>query len=213
MISLKTIKKNSVYHEKKRILVTGGAGFIGSHLCERLLQMGYDVICMDNFYTGSKQNIAHLLENPYFELLRHDITFPVYLEVDEIYNLACPASPIHYQNDPVQTTKVNGQQTRSFCYVNDMVDGLIKMMEGPDEFTGPVNMGNPEEYTIMDLCKYILELAGSKSPIVHKSLPQDDPVRRKPDISLSKEKLGWTPKIGIEKGLRLTIDYFSQYAN
>jgi UDP-glucuronate decarboxylase len=281
---------------------------------------------MDNFYTGNKQNIAHLLENPYFELLRHDITFPVYLEVDEIYNLACPASPIHYQNDPVQTTKVNvhgsinmlglakrlnarillastsevygdpavhpqieeywgnvnpigpracydegkrcaetlffdyyrqhdlkikvvrifntygprmhpndgrvvsnfimqaitgkeitvygnGQQTRSFCYVNDMVDGLVKMMEGPDEFTGPVNLGNPEEYTILDLCKHVIELAGSKSPIGHKLLPQDDPVRRKPDISLSKEKLGWTPKIGIEKGLRLTIDYFSQYAN
>jgi len=292
---------------KKRILVTGGAGFIGSHLCERLLKEGHEVICVDNFFTGTKDNIVHLMDNPYFEIIRHDICFPLYVEVDEIYNLACPASPVHYQKDPVQTTKVSvlgsinmlglakrlkikilqastsevygdpevhpqpetywgnvnpigpracydegkrcaetlffdyhrqhgikikvvrifntygprmhpndgrvvsnfivqalknepitvygdGTQTRSFCYVDDMVEGIIKMMNSPDDFTGPVNLGNPEEYRIIDLAKKIIDLTGSRSKIVFKPLPQDDPKRRRPEITLAKEKLGWEPK-------------------
>jgi UDP-glucuronate decarboxylase len=308
-------------HFRKRILVTGGAGFVGSHLCERLVSEGNDVLCVDNLYTGSKRNIVHLLSNPYFELQRHDITFPLYMEVDEIYNLACPASPIHYQNDPVQTTKVNvhgsinmlglakrvkakilqastsevygdptvhpqvesyrgnvncigprscydegkrcaetlffdyhrqhrlrikvarifntygprmhpndgrvvsnfiiqalqgepitlygdGSQTRSFCYVDDLVDGLIRLMNSPDDFTGPVNLGNPGEFTILELANKILELTGSKSKIIMKPLPIDDPRQRKPDITLAAEKLGWGPKVPLHEGLVKAIAYF-----
>ncbi|UCF94824.1 MAG: SDR family oxidoreductase [Desulfobacterales bacterium] len=308
-------------HLRKRVLVTGGAGFLGSFLCERLLQEHCDVICVDNFYTGTKRNILHLLDNPYFELVRHDITFPLYVEVDEIYNLACPASPVHYQNDPVQTTKVNvhgsinmlglakrlkakilqastsevygdptvhpqtedywgnvnsigirscydegkrcaetlffdyyrqhqvnirvvrifntygprmhpndgrvvsnfiaqaltarditvfgqGCQTRSFCYVDDLIEGLIRMMNGPDEFTGPVNMGNPNEFTILELAQKIIALTGSPSKIVFKPLPQDDPIQRQPNISLARQRLGWEPQTQLEEGLRRTIAYF-----
>jgi UDP-glucuronate decarboxylase len=308
-------------HLRKRVLVTGGAGFLGSFLCERLLKENCDVVCVDNFYTGTKRNIVHLLENPYFELMRHDITFPLYLEVDEIYNLACPASPVHYQNDPVQTTKVNvhgainmlglakrlkakilqastsevygdptvhpqsedyrgnvncigprscydegkrcaetlffdyrrqhktkikvarifntygprmhpndgrvisnfivqallgrditvygdGRQTRSFCFVDDLIDGLFRLMNSPDDFTGPVNIGNPGEYTILELADKIITLTAAKSTIVYKPLPQDDPLQRKPDITLAREKLGWNPVTDLEKGLRRTIDYF-----
>jgi UDP-glucuronate decarboxylase len=306
---------------RKRVLVTGGSGFIGSHLCEHLLNKGYDVLCVDNFYTGSKRNIIHLLKNPYFELLRHDITFPLYVEVDEIYNLACPASPIHYQNDPVQTTKVNvhgsinmlglakrlkakilqastsevygdptvspqpetywgnvnpigvrscydegkrcaetlffdyhrqhrlrikvarifntygphmhlndgrvvsnfiiqalkgeditvygdGSQTRSFCYVTDIVEGLMRLMMTPDEFTGPVNLGNPDEISILELAEKIIELTGSKIAIRFKPLPPDDPRQRRPDISLARNVLGWEPKVSLDEGLKKTIDYF-----
>ncbi|MDZ7579588.1 MAG: UDP-glucuronic acid decarboxylase family protein [Deltaproteobacteria bacterium] len=308
-------------HLRKRVLVTGGAGFLGSFLCERLLKENCDVVCVDNFYTGTKRNILHLAENPYFELMRHDITFPLYLEVDEIYNLACPASPVHYQNDPVQTTKVNvhgainmlglakrlkakilqastsevygdptvhpqredyrgnvncigprscydegkrcaetlffdyhrqhksrikvarifntygprmhpndgrvvsnfivqalmgrditvygdGRQTRSFCFVDDLVDGLFRLMHSPDEFTGPVNIGNPGEYTILELAEKIITLTGAKSTIVFKPLPQDDPLQRKPDITLAREKLGWAPVTDLENGLQRTIGYF-----
>ena len=304
-----------------RALVTGGAGFLGSHLCDYLLRKGHDVLCVDNFYTGTKGNIAHLLGNPYFELLRHDITFPLYVEVDEIYNLACPASPIHYQNDPVQTTKVNvhgsinmlglakrlkakilqastsevygnpnihpqvetywgnvnpigpracydegkrcaetlffdyhrqhqlkikvarifntygprmhpndgrvisnfvvqglhgnpitiygnGSQTRSFCYVNDMVEGLVFLMKTSDEMTGPINLGNPKENSILEIAQRILELTGSRSKIIFEPLPQDDPERRQPDISLAKQILDWSPKVTLEEGLPKTIDYF-----
>ena len=308
-------------HLRKRVLVTGGAGFLGSFLCERLLAENCDVACVDNFYTGTKRNIVHLLNNPYFELIRHDITFPLYLEVDEIYNLACPASPIHYQNDPVQTTKVNvhgsinmlglakrtkakilqastsevygdptvhpqtetywgnvncigirscydegkrcaetlffdyyrqhklnirvvrifntygprmhpndgrvvsnfilqalknedltvygdGNQTRSFCYVDDMIEGIIRMMGTPDDFTGPVNLGNPEEYQILELAEMIIRLAKSGSKIVFKQLPEDDPLQRKPDIELARTKLQWQPKTQLEEGLKQAIDYF-----
>ena len=308
-------------HLQKRVLVTGGAGFLGSFLCERLLNAGCDVVCVDNFYTGIKRNIAHLLDNPYFELIRHDITFPLYLEVDEIYNLACPASPIHYQNDPVQTTKVNvhgsinmlglakrlkakilqastsevygnptehpqteaywgnvncigirscydegkrcaetlffdyhrqhhlkvkvvrifntygprmhpndgrvvsnfilqalrnqditvygdGKQTRSFCYVDDMIEGIVRMMNTADEFTGPVNLGNPAEYSIIELAEKIIELTDAKSKIVYRQLPEDDPFQRQPNIELAKQKLDWEPKTDLNQGLMDTIDYF-----
>jgi UDP-glucuronate decarboxylase len=308
-------------HFRKRILVTGGAGFLGSHLCERLVNEGNDVLCVDNLYTGSKRNIVHLIGNPYFELQRHDITFPLYVEVDEVYNLACPASPIHYQNDPVQTTKVNvhgsinvlglakrvnakilqastsevygdptehpqtesyrgnvncigprscydegkrcaetlffdyhrqhrlrikvarifntygprmhpndgrvvsnfilqalkgepitiygdGSQTRSFCYVDDLVEGFIRLMNTPDDFTGPVNLGNPGEFTILELANKVIELTSSKSTIIHKPLPVDDPRQRRPDISLAKEKLGWQPTIPLQEGLVKAIAYF-----
>jgi UDP-glucuronate decarboxylase len=311
-------------HLRKRVLVTGGAGFLGSFLCERLLAAGCDVICVDNFYTGTKRNIIHLLENPYFELIRHDITFPLYLEVDEIYNLACPASPIHYQNDPVQTTKVNvhgsinmlglakrlqakilqastsevygdpavhpqtesywgnvncigirscydegkrcaetlffdyqrqhkvnirvvrifntygprmhpndgrvvsnfiiqalnnhditvygkGGQTRSFCFVEDLIDGLIRMMNAPDDFIGPVNIGNPKEFTIQELAEKVISLTGSTSKIVHHPLPEDDPLRRQPNIDLAKERLGWEPKTKLDEGLVRTIEYFKNH--
>mgnify|MGYP001825541820 CR=1 FL=1 len=308
-------------HLRKRVLVTGGAGFLGSFLCERLLQENCDVVCVDNFYTGTKRNIVHLLENPYFELIRHDITFPLYLEVDEIYNFACPASPIHYQNDPVQTTKVNvhgsinmlglakrtkakilqastsevygdptvhpqtedywgnvncvgirscydegkrcaetlffdyyrqhqldirvvrifntygprmhpndgrvvsnfilqalnneditvygdGKQTRSFCYVDDLIEGVIRMMNTPGDFTGPVNLGNPEEYSILELAEKIVALTGSKSKIVFEPLPQDDPLQRKPNIELARDKLKWEPRKQLAEGLKETINYF-----
>ena len=304
----------------KRIMVTGGAGFIGSHLCERLLARGDEVLCVDNFFTSRRQNIMHLFGNPMFEFMRHDITWPLYVEVDQIYNLACPASPVHYQFDPVQTTKTNvhgainmlglakrlkirilqsstseiygnpmehpqketywgnvnpigpracydegkrcaetlffdyhrqhnlairvvrifntfgprmhpddgrvvsnfvlqalrnepitiygsGDQTRSFCYVDDLVTGLIAMMD-QDEIVGPVNIGNPAEFTIKELALMIKELSGSSSEIVYRPLPQDDPVRRRPDITLARERLGWEPKIQIRDGLPRTIDYF-----
>ena len=306
---------------RKRILVTGGAGFLGSHLCERLLAQGHDVLCVDNFFTGTKDNVAHLLPNPHFELLRHDVTFPLYLEVDEIYNLACPASPIHYQHDPVQTTKTSvhgainmlglakrvkakilqastsevygdpkvhpqseaywghvnpiglrscydegkrcaetlffdyrrqhnlrikvarifntygprmhpndgrvvsnfivqalknepitiygdGKQTRSFCYVDDLIGGLIRLMGTPDDFTGPVNLGNPSEFTIFELAQRVVALTGSKSEIVNKPLPSDDPIQRCPDIALAQRQLSWSPIVNLEQGLRKTIDYF-----
>jgi UDP-glucuronate decarboxylase len=310
------------YSIRKRILVTGGAGFIGSHLCERLLAEGHDVLCVDNFFTGVKDNIAHLVGNPHFELMRHDVTFPLYVEVDEIYNLACPAAPIHYQFDPVQTTKTSvhgainmlglakrvkakilqastsevygdpkvhpqtedywghvnpigarscydegkrcaetlffdyhrqhklrikvarifntygprmhpndgrvvsnfivqalqgepitiygkGDQTRSFCYVDDLVDALMRLMATGEHFPGPVNLGNPGEFTIRELARMVLELTGSKSELVYMPLPQDDPMQRKPDISLATRELGWQPTIPVQEGLRRTIAYFS----
>ena len=306
---------------KKRVLVTGGAGFLGSFLCERLLDEGCDVICMDNFFTGRKANIAHLMDNPYFELMRHDVTFPFYVEVDEIYNLACPASPVHYQFDPVQTTKTSvhgainvlglakrvkakvfqastsevygdpsvhpqpesywgnvnpigirscydegkrcaetlffdywrqhnlrikvvrifntygprmhpqdgrvvsnfimqalrgeditiygdGQQTRSFCYVSDLIEGWIRLMASPDEVTGPINIGNPGEFTMIELAENVLELTGSKSKLIYQPLPADDPKQRRPDITQAKEKLGWEPKVPLREGLAKTIEYF-----
>jgi UDP-glucuronate decarboxylase len=310
-------------HLRKRVLVTGGAGFLGSHLCDRLISKGCDVLCVDNFYTGSKKNIVHLIGNPYFELCRHDITFPLYVEVDEIYNLACPASPIHYQNDPVQTTKVNvhgsinmlglakrikakilqastsevygdpsvhpqpetyhgnvncigprscydegkrcaetlffdyfrqhnlkikvarifntygprmhlndgrvvsnfivqalrgepltmfgdGTQTRSFCYVDDLVDGLVRLMDSIDDVTGPINLGKPGEFTILELAKKVIELSNSRSEIIFKPLPADDPRQRRPDITRAREVLGWEPKVELDEGLKRTIAYFDE---
>jgi UDP-glucuronate decarboxylase len=309
------------YGLTKRILVTGGAGFIGSHLCERLLEQGHEIICLDNFYTGRRANIAHLISNPLFEVLRHDICFPLYVEVDEIYNLACPASPVHYQFDPVQTTKTSvhgainmlglakrvkakilqastsevygdpavhpqdesywgnvnpiglrscydegkrcaetlffdyhrqnnvkikvarifntygprmhpndgrvisnftmqalkseditiygdGTQTRSFCYVDDLVDGLIRLMQSPDDFTGPVNLGNPSEVSILELAEKIIELTNSKSQIVFAPLPEDDPKRRQPLLEMAKIQLDWKPSAELNEGLIRTIDYF-----
>jgi len=314
------------YDSTKRIMVTGGSGFLGSHLCERLLKEGHEVLCVDNFYTGRRSNIAPLLSNPLFEVLRHDICFPLYVEVDEIYNLACPASPIHYQFDPVQTTKTSvhgainmlglakrlkvkilqastsevygdptmhpqvegywgnvnpiglrscydegkrcaetlffdyhrqhklkikvarifntygprmypndgrvisnfivqalrgenitvygdGSQTRSFCYVDDLIDGLIKLIDSPDDLTGPVNLGAAEESAIADLAKKVIDLTGSKSKIVYEPLPNDDPARRCPDISTAKENLNWQPTIPLAEGLKKTIDYFSLLLN
>jgi UDP-glucuronate decarboxylase len=309
---------------RKRVLVTGGAGFLGSHLCERLLREGDDVLCIDNFFTGAKDNIAHLLDNPHFELIRHDVTFPLYVEGDEIYNLACPASPIHYQFDPVQTTKTSvhgainmlglakrirakifqastsevygdpevhpqtedyrghvnplgpracydegkrcaetlffdyhrqhkvrikvarifntygprmhpndgrvvsnfimqalegkditiygeGQQTRSFCYVDDLIEGFLRLMATDDEVTGPVNLGNPVEITIRQLAERVIDLTGAGSKLVHKPLPQDDPTQRCPDITLAKKLLGgWQPKVELDAGLKKTIAYFEQ---
>lgn len=305
----------------KRVLVTGGAGFLGSHLCERLLGAGHEVLCVDNFYTGAKRNVAHLLSNPYFELIRHDVTFPLYVEVDEIYNLACPASPVHYQFDPVQTLKTSvhgainmlglakrtkakifqastsevygdpevhpqpesywgkvnpigirscydegkrcaetlffdyhrqhgllikvarifntygprmhpndgrvvsnfivqalkgnditiygeGQQTRSFCYVDDLVEGFIRLMGTPDEVTGPVNLGNPNEFTIRQLAERVLDLTGSSSKLIFQPLPQDDPRQRQPDISQAMALLDWQPSIMLDDGLKKTIGYF-----
>lgn len=309
----------------KKILITGGAGFVGSHLCERLLNEGNEVICLDNYFTGSKQNIIHLLDNPYFEMVRHDITEPYYAEVDEIYNMACPASPVHYQYNPIKTIKTSvmgaintlglakrvkakvlqastsevygdphvhpqpetywgnvnpigirscydegkrcaetlfmdyhnqnnvaikiirifntygphmnpddgrvvsnfivqalkgeditvfgdGQQTRSFQYVDDLVEGTIRMMNSEPSFLGPVNLGNPNEFTMLELAKEVIELTGSKSKIIHLPLPQDDPKQRQPDISLAKEKLnGWEPKTQLKEGLKKTINYFEHY--
>jgi UDP-glucuronate decarboxylase len=305
----------------KRILVTGGAGFLGSHLCDSLVGQGHDVLCLDNFFTGSKKNVLQLMENPHFELIRHDVINPVYLEVDEIYNLACPASPVHYQYNAIKTIKTSvmgaintlglakrlkarilqastsevygdpeispqredywgrvnpigirscydegkraaeclmmdyhrqnrvavkigrifntygprmapddgrvisnfvvqalkgrditvygdGSQTRSFCYVDDMIDAMIRLMDTPDHFLGPVNLGNPVEFTIIDLAQTIIRMTGSSSRIVFAPLPQDDPTQRKPDISLAKEMLFWEPKIPLEEGLTKTIDYF-----
>ncbi len=306
-----------------RILVTGGAGFLGSHLCERLLSDGHDVICVDNFYTGTKENIMHLMANPKFEVMRHDVTFPLYVEVDQIYNLACPASPVHYQSDPVQTTKTSvhgainmlglakrtgarilqastsevygdpevhpqtedywgrvnpigirscydegkrcaetlffdywrqhnveikvmrifntygprmhpndgrvvsnfivqalrgeditiygdGSQTRSFCYVDDLIDGMVQFMNSPAEFTGPLNVGNPVEFTISALAEKAIQMVGGSSKIVFKDLPSDDPKQRQPDISLARKELNWEPKVGLEQGLAKTVSYFRQ---
>ncbi|MBF0226219.1 MAG: SDR family oxidoreductase [Desulfobacterales bacterium] len=312
-----------VFKYKKRILVTGGSGFLGSHLCDKLIEQGNEVLCLDNFFTGAKNNIAHLLGNPNFELIRHDIVEPIFLEVDEIYNLACPASPVHYQYNPVKTVKTNvmgainmlglakrvkakilqastsevygnplihpqtekywgnvntigprscydegkrcaetlffdyyrqnkvkikvvrifntygprmhphdgrvvsnfivqallnkditvfgdGSQTRSFCYADDLIDGIIRMMNSSDDFIGPANLGNPSEFTILELANKVLELTGSKSKIIYNSLPQDDPLQRKPDITLAKEKLDWQPYIKLEDGLKKTIEYFKK---
>lgn len=309
---------------RKRVLITGGAGFLGSHLSERLLNEGYDVLCLDNFYSGTKDNIAHLLTNPHFELMRHDVTLPLYVEVDEIYNLACPASPIHYQWDPVQTTKTSvhgainmlglakrtkarifqastsevygdpevhpqqesywghvnpigirscydegkrcaetlffdywrqhgleikvarifntygprmhpndgrvvsnfivqalrgeditiygdGLQTRSFCYVDDLIEGFVRMMASSKDVTGPINIGNPSEFTIRELAETVLKMVGGKSRLVCKPLPQDDPRQRKPDIRLAKSILGWEPQVSLENGLDKTIAYFREF--
>ena len=308
-------------HPHKQVLVTGGAGFLGSHLCEALVEEGEDVLCLDNFYTGSRANIQHLLGKPNFELLRHDVTFPLYIEVDEVYNLACPASPIHYQHDPVQTTKTSvhgainmlglakrtgakilqastsevygdpeehpqpehywghvnpigprscydegkrcaetlffdyrrqhnlpikvarifntygprmhpddgrvvsnfivqalkgesltiygdGSQTRSFCYVDDLVTGLIRLMRTEDDCTGPVNLGNPDEFQIKELAERVLALVGSRSNFIYKELPQDDPQQRRPDITLAKARLNWQPSIALDDGLSRTVEYF-----
>lgn len=311
-------------YSDKQILVTGGAGFLGSHLCERLLALGHNVICVDNFFTGTKGNVLHLLENPHFELIRHDVTFPLYIEVDEIYNLACPASPVHYQHDPVQTTKTSvhgainmlglakrvgakifqastsevygdphvhpqteeywghvnpvgirscydegkrcaetlffdyhrqhnlrikvarifntygprmhpndgrvvsnfimqalqnqpitiygdGAQTRSFCYVDDLVEAFIRFMDTPDNITGPINTGNPGEFTIRELAEKVISLTGSSSVLTFRPLPSDDPVQRRPDISKAREILGWEPRIELEDGLKKTIAYFEKF--
>jgi UDP-glucuronate decarboxylase len=305
----------------KKILVTGGAGFLGSHLCERLLNEGNEVVCLDNYFTGQKKNVVHLLDNPYFELIRHDVTMPFFIEVDEIYNLACPASPIHYQYNAIKTVKTSvmgainmlglakrirakvlqastsevygdpqihpqteeywghvnpigiracydegkrcaetlfvnyhnqngvrikimrifntygprmhpndgrvvsnfivqalqnrdisiygdGSQTRSFCYVDDNLEGMIRLMNSRDEFTGPVNIGNPNEFTILELAEKVIKLTGSKSKLIFEPLPSDDPMQRQPNISLAKSELGWEPKIQLEEGLIKTIDYF-----
>jgi len=306
-----------------RVLVTGGAGFLGSHLCDRLVERGHDVICVDNFFTGDKRNVAHLLQRPNFELMRHDVTFPLYVEVDRIFNLACPASPIHYQHDPVQTTKTSvhgainmlglakrvkarilqastsevygdpevhpqpesywgrvnpigprscydegkrcaetlffdyhrqhrleikvarifntygprmhpqdgrvvsnfivqalrgdditiygdGRQTRSFCYVDDLIDGLLRLMDSPAELTGPVNLGNPVEFTMLELAEKVLHVVGGPSRLVFRELPQDDPKQRQPDIALARSALEWEPKVALEDGLRETIGYFKK---
>ncbi len=311
-------------HLRKRILITGGAGFLGSHLSERLLNEGHDVICLDNYFTGTKDNIIHLMDNPHFELLRHDVTFPLYVEVDEIYNLACPASPPHYQHDPVQTTKTSvhgainmlglakrtgakimqastsevygdpevhpqpeeywgrvnpigirscydegkrcaetlcfdykrqhdlrikvarifntygsrmhpndgrvvsnfiiqalqnipitiygdGSQSRSFCYVDDLIEGFVRLMNSDDGFTGPVNLGNPNEFTIKELAEVVIEMTGSKSELIFEPLPQDDPTQRQPDISLARRELGWEPKTQLREGLVNTIEFFDNY--
>jgi UDP-glucuronate decarboxylase len=307
----------------KRILVTGGAGFLGSHLCDKLLGMGHEVLCVDNYFTGRRGNVEHLLANPRFELLRHDVTFPLYIEVDEIYNLACPASPVHYQHDPVQTTKTSvigainmlglakrlrakilqastsevygdpvvhpqtedywgnvnpigfrscydegkrcaetlffdyhrqhkmkikvarifntygprmhpqdgrvvsnfimqalanqnitiygaGQQTRSFCYVSDLIDGLVRLMDSPDDLTGPVNIGNPVELTIIQLAESVIAQTGSKSQLIFEPLPHDDPMQRKPDITLARTRLGWEPQVDLQQGLAQTIAFFTK---
>lgn len=309
--------------QQKRILVTGGSGFLGSHLCDRLVDGGCDIICLDNFFTGAKQNIYHLLNKPNFELLRHDVTLPIYLEVDEIYNLACPASPIYYQKDPIQTAKVNvlgainmlgmakrvkarilqastseiygdpeehpqresywgrvnpigprscydegkrcaetlffdyynqnkvnirvvrifntygprmsiddgrvvsnfivqalrnepitiygdGSQTRSFCYVDDLIEGMLRMMQAPDDFLGPVNLGNPDEYSILQLAEMIIDMCRSSSTIAYRPLPTNDPVRRKPDTTLARDRLGWKPAVPIDEGLGRTIEFFRE---
>lgn len=310
-------------HLVPRILITGGAGFIGSHICERLLERGDDVLCLDNFFTGEKRNVSHLLDHPSFELMRHDVTFPLFVEVDQIYNMACPASPVHYQFDPVQTTKTSvhgainmlglakrtkarilqastsevygdpsvhpqtedywgnvnpigprscydegkrcaetlffdyhrqheldikvarifntygprmhpndgrvvsnfivqalrgeditlygdGEQTRSFCYVDDLVEGLIRLMDSKDGVTGPINLGNPGEFTIRELAELVIELTGSKSELTHKPLPQDDPKQRQPNITLAKENLDWQPTVPLKEGLGHTIKYFDE---
>jgi UDP-glucuronate decarboxylase len=313
------------YDSRKRILVTGGAGFLGSHLIDRLLQQGHEILCVDNLFTGTKRNIDHLHNHPRFEFMRHDVCFPLYVEVDEIWNLACPASPVHYQHDPVQTTKTSvhgainmlglakrlkakifqastsevygdptvhpqpesywgnvnpigprscydegkrcaetlffdyhrqhgveikvarifntygprmhpqdgrvvsnfimqalrgdditiygdGQQTRSFCYVDDLIDGFLKLMNSDPELPGPVNLGNPQEFTMLELAEAVLKLTGSRSKLVHMPLPVDDPKYRRPDISLAKTKLDWQPKVPLEEGLKSTVEHFRQFA-
>lgn len=312
-----------VYGSRKRILVTGGAGFLGSHLIDRLLDQGHEVLCVDNLFTGTKQNIDHLHGHPRFEFMRHDVCFPLYVEVDEVYNLACPASPVHYQHDPVQTTKTSvlgainmlglakrlrckifqastsevygdpsvhpqpesywgnvnpigirscydegkrcaetlffdyrrqhgldvkvarifntygprmhpadgrvvsnfvmqalagepitiygdGSQTRSFCYVSDLIDGWLRLMDTPDGFTGPVNLGNPNEFTMLELAELVIELTQSKSKLEHRPLPEDDPTQRQPDIALAREGLGWEPRVALRQGLAHTIGYFRE---
>lgn len=307
----------------KRIMITGGAGFLGSHLCDRLIQQGHEILCVDNFFTGSKRNIEHLMDHPRFELMRHDVTFPLYVEVDQIYNLACPASPVHYQFDPVQTTKTSvhgainmlglakrtrakifqastsevygdpeehpqkesywgkvnpigirscydegkrcaetlffdyhrqhqveikvarifntygprmhpndgrvvsnfivqalqgqsitlygdGEQTRSFCYCDDLIEGFIRLMNTPSQVTGPLNLGNPHEFTIRQLAELVIELTGSQSDLIFKPLPQDDPKQRRPDITLAQTHLDWTPSVQLREGLEKTIRYFDQ---
>ena len=314
------------FESNKRVLVTGGAGFLGSHLCQRLLDDGHDVLCVDNFFTGTKHNLLPIIDHPFFEVVRHDVTFPLYVEVDEIYNLACPASPIHYQFDPVQTTKTSvhgainmlglakrvkakifqastsevygdpdvhpqpedywghvnpkgirscydegkrcaetlffdyyrqhnlrikvvrifntygpnmhpndgrvvsnfivqalknepitiygdGSQSRSFCYVDDLIEGFIRFMDAPDDFIGPVNLGNPGEFTIRELAEKIIDLIGARSRLIEKPLPSDDPTQRCPDITLAREKLGWEPTIQLEEGLKRTIPYFERILN
>ena len=314
-----------LYDSQKRILVTGGAGFLGSHLCDRLLADGHDVLCLDNLFTGTKRNITHLLGNPHFEFIRHDVTFPLYVEVDEIYNLACPASPIHYQHDPIQTTKTSvhgainmlglakrlrakilqastsevygdpevhpqteeywgrvnpigprscydegkrcaetlffdyrrqlglqikvarifntygprmhradgrvvsnfivqalagepitlygdGEQSRSFCYVDDLIDGLIKLMDSPDQVTGPINLGNPVEFTMRQLAEMVVAKLGGSSKLVHAPLPTDDPRQRQPNIDKARDLLGWEPKVALADGLDRTIAYFADLA-
>ncbi len=316
---------NDMHLDAKRILVTGGAGFLGSHLCATLLERGYEVLCVDNFFTGRRGNLRHLLSNPRFEVMRHDVTFPLYVEVDEIYNLACPASPFHYQHAPVQTTKTavhgainmlglakrvgarilqastsevygdpqvhpqtedyvghvnpigprscydegkrcaetlffdynrqhglpikvarifntygpnmhpddgrvvsnfimqalagepitiygDGSQTRSFCFVSDLIDGLVKLMESPKDVTGPINLGNPVELSILELAESVIRLTGSKSELVFRPLPQDDPIQRQPDITRAREQLGWAPRVPLEEGLKATITYFERTA-
>ena len=316
---------NNINLNAKRVLVTGGAGFLGSHLCAALLERGHEVLCVDNFFTGRRGNLRHLLGNPCFEVMRHDVTFPLYVEVDEIYNLACPASPFHYQHDPVQTTKTavhgainmlglakrvgarilqastsevygdpqihpqtedyvghvnpigprscydegkrcaetlffdylrqhnlpikvarifntygpnmhpddgrvvsnfimqalndepitiygDGSQTRSFCFVSDLIDGLIKLMDSPEDVTGPINLGNPVELSIRELAEAVIRLTGSKSELVQRPLPQDDPIQRQPDITRARDQLGWAPKVPLEDGLKATIAYFQRTA-
>ena len=306
---------------KKKVLVTGGAGFLGSHLCEKLLNQGHEVVCMDNYFTGQKQNVVHLMKNPFFEMIRHDVTMPFFIEVDEIYNLACPASPVHYQYNPIKTVKTSvmgainmlglakrirakvlqastsevygdpeihpqteiywghvnpigprscydegkrvaetlfvnyhkqnkvrikiirifntygprmhpndgrvvsnfivqalkgeditiygkGTQTRSFCYVDDLLEGMVRLMNSREDFTGPVNIGNPGEFTMIELAEKVLKLTGSRSKLIHMPLPADDPMQRKPDITLAKKELGWEPAIPLEEGLKRTIEYF-----
>ncbi|MEM7542493.1 MAG: UDP-glucuronic acid decarboxylase family protein [Pseudomonadota bacterium] len=308
---------------RRRVLVTGGAGFLGSHLCDRLIESGHDVLCVDNFYTGAKDNVAHLFDSPYFELMRHDVTFPLYIETDDIFNLACPASPIHYQSDPIQTTKTSvhgainmlglakrvkarilqastsevygdpevhpqtedywghtnpigarscydegkrcaetlffdyhrqaqvaikvarifntygprmhpndgrvvsnfiiqalqnkpitvygdGKQTRSFCYVDDLIEGLVRLMNSADEVTGPINLGNPDEFTIGELAEIVVELVGSGSTVIYKALPSDDPRQRKPDITRAQDTLNWQPATKLRDGLEKTVEYFEQ---
>jgi len=310
--------------QRKRVLITGGAGFLGSHLCARLLDEGHDVICLDNYFTGTKDNILGLMDNPHFEIMRHDVTFPLYVEVDEIYNLACPASPIHYQHDPVQTTKTSvhgainmlglakrikakimqastsevygdpevhpqtedywgrvnpngirscydegkrcaetlffdyerqhglnikvarifntygpnmhpndgrvvsnfivqalteqditiygdGSQTRSFCYVDDLINGFVKLMDSADDVTGPFNLGNPDEFTIKELAEKVVQMVGSQSSIIYEPLPSDDPTQRCPDITRAKQALDWNPVIKLEQGLEPTIEYFKNF--
>lgn len=325
-VNANTAKTGRDYHARKRILITGGAGFIGSHLCERLLAQNHEVLCLDNFYTGTKDNIAHLVGNPYFEVLRHDVTFPLYVEVDEIFNMACPASPVHYQYNPVQTVKTSvhgainmlglakrvkakilqastsevygdpivhpqtedywghvnpigprscydegkrcaetlfmdyhrqyklrikvarifntygprmhpndgrvvsnfivqalrnesitifgeGTQTRSFCYVDDLVNGLLALMNSDDEVTGPINLGNPREFTMLQLAQLVIDFTGSRSQLVFRPLPQDDPRQRQPDISKAKQCLDWQPHMQLEEGLRRTVAYFDSILN
>ena len=199
----------------QKILVTGGAGFLGSHLCERLLREGRDVLCVDNFFTGGKQNIVHLLGNPYFELMRHDVTFPLYVEVDRIYNLACPASPVHYRFDPVQTTKTSVHGAINMLGLAKRVKARILQASTSEVYgdpevglTGPVNLGNPAEYTMLGLAEGVIRLTGSRSEIAFRALPEDDPKQRKPDIRLAKSRLNWMPKVSLEDGLKETIRYF-----